>query len=173
MHSLLRLLIVPLLWFYLDPSEAAAADATADGAAIEALAQSWAKAFNQHDAQAMLAIATEDVVLLDARMPAISGKRAARAALNQSLASGSGRITSSTKEITVIGDIAWRVAAVAQRMRHGNVIARSQLLEIWKRDSGQWKLHRQMSSGILTRPNVLGRPRPSEPVLDRQELGNH
>jgi hypothetical protein len=48
--------------------------------------------------------------------------------------------------------------------RSGDESRASESLEIWKRTGDGWKLHRQMSSLIT---DLLPRPAPSEPVLDR------
>lgn len=139
---------------------------TADRAAIEAAAQAWAKAFNARDANALLALATEELVLLDPSLPPASGADA-RAALKKAMGRAQGHITSASKEIVVTGDVAWRIAAFSHRKPAGAMPAHSQALEIWKRVGTQWKLHRQMSSNILTQPTRVPRPLPPDPVLDR------
>jgi ketosteroid isomerase-like protein len=133
---------------------------SADRAAIEVAAQAWAKAFNARDAKALLAMATEDLVVLDPNRPPVSGA-AAREAWKNALGAAQGQLTSASKEIVISGDVAWRIAGLTFRQpaRQG------QALEIWKRVGGEWKIHRQMSSSVLTQPNLL--PTPSEPVLDR------
>ena len=129
----------------------ALANESADRAAIEATAQAWTKAFNARDERALSALATEDLIVLDANTPPVTGARA-REAWKRAVTSP---VTSTSKEIVIDGDIAWRVA----------VLGKGQALEIWKRVGGEWKLHRQMSSNLLTQSNLLSPP--SEPVLDR------
>jgi ketosteroid isomerase-like protein len=132
----------------------ALATESSDRVAIEAAAQAWAKAFNARDPNALLAVATEDLIVLDANGPPMSGARA-REAWKKALGASPGKIVSVSKEIVVAGDVAWRIAALGQ----------GQALEIWKRVGGEWKIHRQMSSNVLARSNLL--PVPTEPVLDR------
>ena len=127
---------------------------SSDRAAIEAAAQSWAKAFNARDTNALLALATEDLVVLDANNSPTTGARA-REAWKRAVGASQKPITSTSKEIVIAGDVAWRIAALGP----------GQVLEVWKRVGGQWKIHRQMSSNVLTQPKLL--PTPSEPVLDR------
>ena len=136
----------------------ALATESTDRAAIEAAAQAWTRAFNARDAKALLALATGDLVLLDANSPPMSGTRA-REAWTKALGTAQGKITNTSKEIVIAGDVAWRIAALDNATRQG------QLLEIWKRAGGAWKIHRQMSSNLLTQPKLL--PPPAEPVLDR------
>lgn len=127
---------------------------SSDRAAIETAAQAWVKAFNARDTNALLALATDDLVVLDANHSPMTGPRA-REAWKKAVGAAQRPLTSTSKEIVISGDVAWRIAAVGT----------GQVLEIWKRVGGQWKIHRQMSSNVLTQPRVL--PAPSEPVLDR------
>ncbi len=138
----------------------------ADARAIEAAAHAWIEALNERNLDEMAQRATEDVVLMDATQPPISGREAARAAWRRSLPDSGTRITSTTKELEVDEDIAWRIGALAHERVSGQVVSRGQALEIWKRVAGEWKLHRQMSSGLLARQPLLRRPVPTEPVLD-------
>lgn len=151
--SVARLLAIA--WFaVLGVAPLALASEATDRAAIEAAAQGWVRAFNAGDANALLAVATDDLVLLDASGPPMSGVRA-REAWKKAMGASRGQLTSVTKEIVIAGDVAWRIAALKE----------GQALEIWQRVGGEWKIHRQMSSNLLTHSNVL--PPPSEPVLDR------
>jgi len=65
-----------------------------------------------------------------------------------------------------VTDIAWRTAVVTNKLPNGEVAARGQSLEIWKRVNGEWRLHRQMSANILTLPRLRPGPPPSRPALD-------
>jgi ketosteroid isomerase-like protein len=129
----------------------ALANEATDRAAIEAAAQAWTKAFNARDERALLALATDDLMVLDASTPPVIGARAHEAWKMAVL----GPVKSTSKEIVIDGNVAWRVA----------VFDKSQALEIWKRVGGEWKLHRQMSSNLLTRSNLL--PPPLEPMRDQ------
>jgi ketosteroid isomerase-like protein len=139
------------------------ADNTSDRAAIETAAQAWTNAYNARDVDKMLAVATESVVLMDPMLPAASGKPAAREVLEQTLSSSKQQLASTTKEIGISQDTAWRIAMVA--LKDANPRINTQALEVWQRVGGEWKLHRQMSSGILARAKLI-RPRGSEPMRD-------
>ena len=165
MHIHIHCLRAAALSVLLGISTLALADEVADRAAVEARAQTWMKAFNARNAEALVALTTEDVILLDPSVPPVSGREAARRDWQQALDAANGKATTSTKEIVIAGDIAWRIGALAHTLGNGEVI-RGQSLEIWKRVQGEWKLHRQMSSSILAQPKLLPRP-PSEPIYDR------
>lgn len=147
-------------------SPLAVADEAADRAALEAAAQAWSKAFNARDADALAALATHDIVLMDSSATPISGREAARGAFRQAFATA-GQITTTTKEAVIVGDVAWRIVALARKQPGGDRESRGQSLEIWKRANGHWRLHRQMSANLLAQSQLLPRPPLSEPVLDK------
>jgi ketosteroid isomerase-like protein len=153
--------------FLLGMSQGALADEAADRQAIEAAAQSWTKAFNARNVDQLLELATEDVVLMGAQAPPVSGRKAAREQLARTVGTAKGQLSNATKEIVTAGDVAWRIAALAHELPGRQVKSQGQALEIWKRVQGEWRLHRQMSSGLLARPNFGRKPDPSEPVLDK------
>jgi ketosteroid isomerase-like protein len=137
----------------------ALADDAADRQAIESAAQQWTQAFNSPDAAALAALSTSDVLVLDDG----NGPSQATQAWLRASALTQGGIKTSSKEIVVSGNTAWRVATVTYK-RSGSEWHQGQSLEIWKRTPSGWKLHRQMSSNILEQTL---RPSPSEPVLDK------
>jgi ketosteroid isomerase-like protein len=144
------------------------ADEAMDRVALETAAQAWIKAFNARDPDALVALATPDVVLMAPNVDApASGREAAHRVWAQAMSAAQGQLTMATKEAVIVGDVAWRIAALAHTPPKGNVVTRGQSLEIWRRVNGQWKMHRQMASSILAGPRLLPRPLPSEPVLDR------
>jgi ketosteroid isomerase-like protein len=166
MHIQLHRLRALTLSLFLLASPLVLADAAADRAAIEARAQAWVKAFNARDLEALIALTTEDVVLMDSNMPPVSGRKAARAASQQAFGSAKSQVATTTKEIQLAGDFAWRIAALTRKT--ANEAVNGQALEIWQRVDGKWQLHRQMSSALLA-PRKLPQPPLSEPVLDGLE----
>jgi ketosteroid isomerase-like protein len=137
----------------------------ADRAALEAAIQRWMTAANAQDVDRLKATMTEDVELLDANAAPVAGRDAAIRALREVVTRG--KLVATNRELTIVQDIAWRVAGLAQTRKNGDVHARGMTLEIWKRVNGEWKLHRQMAEGIHAPANLLTRPPAGEPVLDR------
>jgi ketosteroid isomerase-like protein len=167
MPTVTRYLLIPLLALLLGISSTVLADEAADRVALEAAAQLWIKAFNARDPDALVALATPDVVLMDPNVDApVSGREAARQAWAQAVSAAQGQVTMATKEAVIVGDVAWRIGALAHTPPKSNVVTRGQSLEIWKRVNGEWRIHRQMASTILTVPRLLPRSLPSDPVLD-------
>ena len=145
----------------------ALAEDPADLRTLEAATQAWVKAFNAHDTDALMKLATPDVALIEpsAAVP-VNGPQAVRAAWEAASADMQGHVASVTREVSIAGDIAWRTAVVTNKLPNGEVAARGQSLEIWKRVNGEWRLHRQMSANILTLPRLRPGPPPSRPALD-------
>ena len=167
MHSHIRRLLAATLLLLVGISSTAVANDAADRIALEAAAQAWIKAFNAHDPGTLVALSTQDVVLMDPSVASpVSGREAARGAWGEAFAAFQGQVTTATKETVIVGDIAWRISAVAHKLPNGNVVSRGQSLEIWKRVKGEWKIHRQSSSSLLALPKLSPRPFLSEPVLD-------
>ena len=132
--------------------------------ALEAAIHRWAAAVNAQDAGTLTTTMTEDVELLDENV-AVTGREAVIRALREVAARG--KLVATSREITLANDVAWHVVAFTQTQKNGDVHARGQALEIWKREKGEWKLHRQMAAGLITPAELLTRPSLDEPVLDR------
>jgi len=144
----------------------AAAAPDSDRVALEAAMHRWMTGVNAQDVRTLTTAMTEDVELLDANAATVKGRDAVIGTLRE--VATRGRLVATTLEISIASDVAWRVLALAQTQKNGDVHARGRALEIWKRVKGEWRLHRQMSAGVITPPAVsLSRPPLSEPVLDR------
>jgi ketosteroid isomerase-like protein len=135
-----------------------------DRVALEVAIHRWMTAVNAQDVETLTATMTEEVELLDGNA-AVTGRRAAIQALREVVTRG--QLIATNREITIANDVAWRVVGFTQTQKNGDVHARGQALEIWKRVKGEWKLHRQMAAGIMAPAELLSRPPPNEPVLDR------
>ena len=132
--------------------------------ALEAATHRWTTAVNAQDVNALNAIMTEDVQLLD-ETTTVTGRDAAIRTLREVAARG--MLVATTREITIAQDVAWRVGGFTQSRKNGDIHALGHTLEIWKRVKGKWKLHRQMAPGLIAPKNLLSRPDPDEPILDR------
>ena len=139
--------------------------ADTESVALEAAIQRWMTAVNAQDVETLATTMTEDVELLDADAATATGRDAAIRALREVVTRG--QLLATSREITIVNDLAWRVVGLAQTQKNGDVHARGQALEIWMRVKGEWKLHRQMAAEVFTPADSLTRPSTSEPVLDR------
>jgi hypothetical protein len=91
--------LLAIAWFTgLGIAPVVLATESADRAAIEAAAQAWTRAFNARDANALLAVASDDLVLLDGSSAPMSGPRA-RDAWKKALGSAQGQRCGETRTI--------------------------------------------------------------------------
>ncbi len=154
------LLAIPL---WIAAGAAAACDGDAAGqAAVEAATRAWAAAYVAGDADALAALATADVILLDPDAAPVIGREAALAAWRRAAATTQEDPSIVSKEIVTACGFAWQIGAT--RRTGGGW---SQFLVIWKRDDGRWKVHRRMSSRDSQAPLPAPRPLPSAPVPDQ------
>jgi ketosteroid isomerase-like protein len=151
------------LWLVALLAATMACAADPERVALEAAIQRWTTAVNLQDVNALKAIMTEDVELLDGTT--VTGRDAVMRALRD--VSTRGKLGATSREITIAHDVAWRVGELTQTQKNGDVHARGQTLEIWKQVKGKWKLHRLMAAGLIAPADSLSRPSPGEPVLDR------
>ena len=135
-----------------------------DRATLAAAIHRWTAAVNAQDVATLTATMTEEVELLDDGAT-VTGREAAIRALHELVSRG--KLSAISSEITISGDVAWHVAGLAQTQKNGGVRGSGQVLEIWKREKGEWKLHRRMTTGVVTPEVSLTRPSTKEPVLDR------
>lgn len=156
----IRNLMLTLLLFTV--SSLCIAGEVADRQAIESSAQQWVSAFHAQSATALAALTTTDVLVLNGDGRPVQGALGASQTWIRA-AAVTGTLVSTTKEIVISGDAAWRVALLSYQQSGGEK-HRGQALEIWTRTNGAWKLHRQMSSNIIA---AALRPAPSEPMLDQ------
>ena len=134
------------LWLVALLASTIALAADSERVALEAAIQRWTTAVNAQDVDALNATMTEDVELLD-DTTTVTGRDAAIRALRE--VATRGQLVATSREITIANHFAWRVGGLTQTQKNGDVHARGQTLEIWKRVKGKWKLHRQMAAGII------------------------
>lgn len=134
------------------------------GVDLRAAIQRWVTAVNSRDAATLAATMTRDVELME-DAATVTGRDAAIASLREWVKHG--RLVATSREITIAGDTAWHVVSLSQAGKNGDLRARGQALEIWKRERGEWKLHRRMAGGAVPPELSPTRPPLNEPVLDQ------
>lgn len=134
--------------------------------ALEAAIQRWTAAVNAQDLDAMKGTMTEDVELLD-DTATVKGRDAAIRTMRE--VATRGQLNTTSREIRIADEVAWRVGELTQTRKNGDVLALGQTLEIWERVNGKWRLRRQMAAGVISPADSLGRPSTHEPILDRPE----
>jgi uncharacterized protein (TIGR02246 family) len=124
--------------------ETRAVDLQAEGkAALEAGAAAWMEAFNAKDVDAMSALYAEDAVLLPPDAPAIFGRNAVVAAMQEMFAGGLG-IELEDLEIRAEDDLGYKAGRYRLYSEDGALVDRGKYIEIWTKVDGNWVLHRDI-----------------------------
>ena len=131
----------------------------ADKSALEAGAAAWMEAFGAKDIDAMTAFYAEDAVLLPPDAPAIFGRDAIRATMQEMFAAGLG-IELEDLEIKVSGNLGYKAGRYRTRGEDGSLIDRGKYIEIWSKIDGNWVLHRDIWNSSV-QPDV-DEPDPKE-----------
>lgn len=111
--------------------------------ALESGSAAWMEAFNAKDLDAMTAFYAEDAVLLPPNAPAIFGRDAVRATIQEMFAAGIA-IELEDLEIKVEGDLGYKAGRYRTRGEDGSLVDRGKYIEIWSKVDGSWVLHRDI-----------------------------
>ena len=115
----------------------------ADKSALEARTGAWMEAFSAKDIDAMTAFYAEDAVLLPPNAPAIFGRDAISATMQEMFVAGLG-IELEDLEIKVAGNLGYKAGRYRTRGEDGSLIDRGKYIEIWSKIDGNWVLHRDI-----------------------------
>jgi ketosteroid isomerase-like protein len=115
----------------------------ADEKALAAGATAWVEAFNAKDIEAMTSYYAEDAVLLPPDAPAIFGRDAVLATVQEMFASGLG-IELEDLEIKVENDLGYKAGRYRLLSEDGTLVDRGKYIEIWTKVKGTWVLHRDI-----------------------------
>jgi ketosteroid isomerase-like protein len=110
---------------------------------IMAANQGFMDAFKRGDPAAVAACYTSGARLLPPNLQAIEGPEGIREMWTQLISMGIKSIELETLEVEGAGDSAWEQGRYTLRGA-GGVMDVGKYIVIWKREGGQWKLHRDM-----------------------------
>src|SRR5262245_58778389 len=113
-------------------------------AAIEANNKKWAEALGRGDAAGIAAHYTPTAQLLPANGNVLVGTQAMQKYWQDAITSGFKAVTLTTLEVESCGDTAYEVGKYTVPGEAGKVLDIGDYVVIWKRDKGQWKLHRDI-----------------------------
>jgi ketosteroid isomerase-like protein len=122
--------------------EASAADSAKEIAALQAADQSWAKAYNAGNADAVASLYDEQAVLLPPGAPGVNG----RAAIKSFFAKDTAESQKAGVTFTlgpkpaggVSGDMGWQSGTYAVKDNSGKVVETGKYLSVSKKKSGKW-----------------------------------
>ncbi len=139
--------------------ESAAADAAKDLAALQAVDQDWAKAYNAGNADAVASLYDEQAVLLPPGAPAVSGRAAIKAFFAKDTAesqkAGVAFTLGPKPTGGISGDMGWQSGTYAVKDKAGKVVESGKYLSVSVKKGGKWLYLRDTW-------NADGAPAPAE-----------
>jgi uncharacterized protein (TIGR02246 family) len=112
--------------------------------AIEANSKAFTAAVARGDAAAIAALYTSTAQVLPPGGQAAQGRDAIQKAFQGMIDTGATNLTLSTLEVEAHGDTAHEVGTWALRGKDGAAVDNGKYIVIWKREGGQWRLHRDI-----------------------------
>ena len=113
-------------------------------AAIEAANAKFGAAWGKKDAAAVTALYTANATLLPPNVPRVTGAEAILEFWKAGLAAAPPAAKLTSTEVEAHGDTAHEVGTYQMFASDGTVVETGKYIVVWKREGGQWKLHRDM-----------------------------
>jgi uncharacterized protein (TIGR02246 family) len=110
---------------------------------IESKNRDFAAAFMRGDAEAVAALYTEDGQLLPPGAAVVEGRSAIAAFWKGAIDAGMKELALETVEVESAGDLAYEVGTAKIVAGEGQV-TQDRYLVVWKRENGEWRLHRDI-----------------------------
>jgi ketosteroid isomerase-like protein len=115
---------------------------------IRAGTASWMQSFNSGNAGAVVALYSDDAVLMPPNMPLARGTVAIKEAVAKEIAGAKkGGVTlaqGTLDEINVAGDMAWHSGSYVVKDKAGKQVDAGKFLEVWEKKGGKWRIVRDM-----------------------------
>jgi uncharacterized protein (TIGR02246 family) len=119
---------------------------------IEEGNQQWSAAFSTGDSAALAAMYTPNAQLFPMHREIVSGIEAIQQFWQGVMASGVKGATLTTLEVDEQGDTAYEVGKYELRGEGHKVLDHGKYVVVWKREQGQWRLHRDIWNSTLPAP---------------------
>lgn len=121
-------------------------------AAIAAANQEFVAAFSRGDAAGIATLYTKDGQVLPPNNDFIAGKQAIQTFWQGAMNTGITGAKLETVEVENYGDTAGEVGKYTLQGEGGKVVDMGKYVVIWKQESGQWKLHRDIWNSSTPAP---------------------
>ncbi len=108
--------------------------------AIVAADQQWELAFGRGDVAAVAQMYTENAQVLPPQSEPIAGRQAIQSFWQEAMDSGLKAARFEIMEVRDLGDAAYEVGQYTVMGAAGQVLDQGKYIEIWQRESDQWKI---------------------------------
>jgi uncharacterized protein (TIGR02246 family) len=120
--------------------------------AIVAANETFVNTFNKGDAAGLAALYTEEGQLLPPNAETMSGHQAIQAFWQGAMDMGIKSAQIETGEVEAHGETAIEVSRYKLYGAEDQVLDKGKFIVIWKRENGQWKLHRDIFNSSMPPP---------------------
>lgn len=130
-----------------DTTHPSDAGVTAAEATIRAGTAAWNEAYNAGEVDKLVALYTDDTVVMPPNAPALSGHEALKAYLTKDVAASraAGLVAKDgTSTVGVSGDLAWHAGSSSVVDASGKTVETGSYVEVWRRTNGQWLMVRDI-----------------------------
>ena len=135
---------------------------------IRAGTASWMQSFNSGNAGAVVALYSDDAVLMPPNMPLARGTVAIKEAVAKEIAgakkNGVTLAQGTLDEINVAGDMAWHSGSYVVKDKAGKQVDAGKFLEVWEKKGGKWRIVRDIWNSDAA-PGAAAAP-PAAPAAD-------
>lgn len=111
--------------------------------------QKFMDTFRSRDAAGMAALYTENGMVLPPNDDFVEGRQQIQNFWQRVMDMGVKSIDLHIREVEQLGDTAYEVSRATLSLENGQVIDQSKYVVVWKRQNGEWKLHRDIFNSNL------------------------
>jgi uncharacterized protein (TIGR02246 family) len=129
------------------PTGQTASASAADEAAIRASADAWNDAYNAADVDKIVALYTEDAVMMPPDAPTAASPAAMREFLTKDIAGAKAagvKVKDDGGTVGVLADVAWHAGNFSASDAAGKTVATGKYLELWRKKDGKWRMFRDI-----------------------------
>ena len=147
MHAFKKTALVTASLLALAACKPPPANTTADEAAIRASSATWAEAYNAGDADRIVALYTNDAILMPPDAPAAAGPAAMRKFLTGDIAASKKAgltLVLVDDAIGINGELGWHSGTFKLNDTSGATVGTGKWLEVWRKAAGKWLMIRDI-----------------------------
>ena len=143
-----------LMWVACERDQGKTVDVEVVRAAIEQAQDRYLQAFNNHDVTLLTDFYSEEAIVMPPNGPAVRGREAIRAALEDLFSTGTIQLELATQRLEVLNGTAYELGSYTVN-RDDAEPDQGKYVLIWQQDpSGQWKVHVDIWNSDLPVPTA-------------------